>query len=645
MAVTVPTSKPKTIFYKMVTVPKVKTTPQNAATVTSYKAFTTGLNRLGATLNSMLVVNKQLYENLSQNLKLKIKQNEEERKDLDEEKAKKGKGGKLDKLSSNFMSTMVPVLGDFFESLMGLFGTIMRAIFTQAILRWIANPANQEKLTVIWNALVNFFKFLWNFVSTNIAKTLSGLSDMLNSNLSFWDRLKGFGTFLSGFGALLLGFVFLKKPKLLLDGVKFVLKTIWDSVTGLIKVLKGRKGKGNLPSTKGSKPGNPGSPGKPGAAPAAPAGKPRGRAGALLKGIAGVSMIAAPIVVGGMLGGGESEFQKSVTGDTSGGQPGPTPAAPSDDAPRLKDGGIVTRPTRAVVGERGPEARIPLTGPTPGDNAKRMASAGIQPLPSGMGGSGVDRKKAKSLSDLYLAPFQGIGAGILANISNVVGSMPGAQQITPVIGDIVAPIANSFGVPPSLVKKLTGQSKSKAGGTKKDERLSKLASQFGKGRVSNVTGTKFVRKGDNSVLGLLTDLVGAGQVIVNKLGAEKKTDTPIPGPAGTGPAGTKTESLDPTSASAQAAAAAGAGSVDLKAKGATKAMEAGQSSENRQQFSSKAGDAKRRHLSMKKIDGKEYEALLNTTNGDYEVFEKGFLGIKGKQIDIKADKNLSLIHI
>lgn len=640
MAVTVPTSKPKTIFYKMVTVPKVKTTPQNAATVTSYKAFTTGLNRLGATLNSMLVVNKQMYEALSQNLKLKVKQNEEEKKDFDAEKTKKGKGGQLSKLASNFMSTIVPVLGDFFENLMGLFGTIMRAIFTQAILRWIANPANQEKLTVIWNALVNFFKFLWEFVSSNIGKTLSGLSDMLNSNLSFWDRLKGFGTFLVGFGSLLLGFVFLKKPKLLLDGVKFVLKTIWDSVTGLIKILRGRK-KGVTPDLPSGKPGKPGA-----AAPAAggtPGGKPRGRAGAIMKGIAGVSMIAAPLVIGGMLGGGESEFQKSVTGDTSGGQPGPTP--PSDDAPRLKDGGIVTRPTKAVIGERGPEARIPLTGPTPGDNAKRMALSGIQPLPSGGGiGGGVDRKKAKSLSDLYIAPFKGVGAGILANISNVVGQMPGAQQLTPVIGDIVAPIANSFGVPPSLVKKLTGQSKSKGVQTNKDQRSSKLGSQFGKGKVSNVTGTKFVRKGDNTVLGLLTDLVGAGQVIVNKLGGQKTEETkpsPTPGIDTTPGVGSKEDSADTGSASAVEAAKQGKGSQDITkgTVGASDNTKAGQTSDSRQNFSSTNKDANRHNLPFKGPDGvTNYEAKLNVTNGDYEVWKhNGLLG--WQQLDISGDKN------
>lgn len=619
MAVNIPTSKPKTVLYKMVTVPKVKVTPQNSATVTSYKAFTTGLNRLGATINSMIVLQQRTNNALTESLKLKAKQAEDDKRQQEKDRLRDKKGSGLGKLATNVTKAAAFVVADFFESVLGLFQTILRVVVTQSILRWLANPANREKLTVVWNAMVSFFKFLWDFISTNIGKTLSGLSDMLNSNLGFWDRLKGFGTFLVGFGSLLLGFAFLKKPKLLLDGVKFVLKTVWDSVTGLIKILRGRKSKTPTGATA--------APGKTSAgrsASQAPGGAPRGRAGALLKGLGAVSMIAAPLVIGGMLGGGESEFEKSVTGDTSGGQPGPEAFG---STPQLAEGGIVTRPTQALIGERGPEARIPLLSKA--QNAKNMSAAGISPL----SGGGLDKKKAKSLSDLYMASFKGIGAGILANIGNVVGQIPGAGATTEVLNNIVAPIANSFGVPSALVKKLTG--KKESSGEKKKSGIS-----LGKGITSN-QGEKFQRKGDNSVLGLLSDLVGAGQVLNNKLNKKKESGSSTKPPDTTPGVGAKEDSADASSSSAVEAAAQGKGSQDLSkgVVGASQATQQGQSSDQRQNFDSSNAKANRHNLPFKGPDGvTNYEAKLNVTNGDYEVWKhNGLLG--WQRLDISKDKN------
>jgi hypothetical protein len=515
MAVNIPTSKPKTIFYKMVTAPKVKVTAQNSATVTSYKAFTQGVNRLGATLNSMLVVTKKNNDALLESLKMKVRSAEDEKKQLDKEKHNK-KGGGLTKLASNVLTPTLAVVGNFFEGLMGLFGTVMRVMFGQALLRWIANPANMEKLTAIWKGLVSFFTFLWKFVSGSIANTLSGLAKMLDSNKSFWERLQGFGQFLIGFGGLMLGLAFLKNPKILFSGIKFVLKTIWDSVTGLIKMLAGRKrgmSKGVPPS--------PGAAGKPGATGSVPGdtpagkGKGRGKFGKIMEGIGAVSMIAAPLVIGGMMGSGESAPTGAPAPGGDGGSPAPAPAAGGgakqtyEGMPQLATGGIATKPTQALIGERGPEARIKLQGGAV--NARNMAAAGIKPL----NGMGQDPSKAKNLADLMVAPFKGIGAGIIANIGEVMGSIPGGDKATSALGSIIAPIANSFGVPASLVKKLSGKTASKG---KEKEQKSKLPGLFGKGKIVNVSGDKFQSKGDTSVLGLLTNLVGVGQVLINKVG-------------------------------------------------------------------------------------------------------------------------------
>jgi len=566
----IPTSKPKTVFYKMVTVPKVSKSGGVAAS--SYSAFATAFNRMGATLNSTIVINTQIRDTLIKNLKLKSKELEDEKKQFQKERADKNKKGSsgLTKLESNVTKAVLPAIGGFFEGLMELGGFLMRAVITQSVLRWIANPANQQKLSKIWEAIVGVFDFLKTFITDNITKTLDGLAAMLDSNLGFWDRLKGFGTFIVGFGSLLLGFTFLKNPKLLLSGVKFVLQTIWKSVSQASKLLKGRRSSGG--AIRGG-----------------------GKAGRLLGAAAAVGTAAA---IGGSMSQGESE------------------------APHLKDGGIVTRPTQAVMGERGPEVKIPL------DNKKRIRDAGIKPLSTlGTDTNKPDKAKAKNLSDLYMAPFKGIGAGIIGAISSVVGQTGGpASKLSPILSDIIAPVANSFGVPSSLVKKLSGQTKTAEPqkGKTKESSLQKL---YGRGKTVKTTETKFTRKGDNTVLGLLTDLMVAGQVIANKVGGT------------TNPPATPPDSIDQTSPSAVAAGAEGAGSVDQNRGGATKAMDAGQASQSGSEFSSKSGDRKGGEVKFKGPDGKSYRVIINATNGDYEVFQNWMFG---KQIDISGNKNLAI---
>ncbi|UYA57505.1 NlpC/P60 domain-containing protein [Synechococcus phage S-CREM1] len=562
MPTAIPTSKPKTVFYKMVTVPKVSKTGGVAAS--SYGAFTTAFNRIGATLNSTIVINNQIRDSLLKNLKMKSKELEDEKKQFQKEKAdknKKGSGG-LTKLESNVTKVIAPVIGSFFEGIMELGGFLMRAVITQSVLRWIANPANQEKLAKIWEGIVGVFNFLKTFITDNITKTLDGLASMLDSNLGFWDRLKGFGTFIAGFGSLLLGFTFLKNPKLLLSGVKFVLQTIWKSVSQASKLIRSRRSGGG-----------------------------RGRAGKLL-GAAALGTAAATTAAS--MGGGESS------------------------QPFLKDGGVATRPTPAVMGERGPEVKIPL------DNKKRIRDAGIKPLSSIGGDNKPDQAKAKNLSDLYMAPFKGIGAGIIGTISNVVGQVGGpASKLTPILSDIITPVANSFGVPPSLVKKLSGQvrsaelqkDKTKKSGTS----VEKL---FGKGKASKTSEKKFTRKGDNTVLGLLTDILFASQVIANKVGGGSNQ--------------TITEQLnqsDPRSpelgskTTITASGAAGTGRMSQVA--GTKAG-IGITDKDRDR---KTGSLNQKHIDFKD-KGKDYTILLNPNNGEYELFEKRFLGLANQEIMI-----------
>lgn len=74
----------KVTMYKMVSIPTTSGTkePGGKVSVNSYKAFTTGLNRIGASINSTIVVNRQIKDVLLQNLKLKDKEFDEEKRDF-----------------------------------------------------------------------------------------------------------------------------------------------------------------------------------------------------------------------------------------------------------------------------------------------------------------------------------------------------------------------------------------------------------------------------------------------------------------------------------------------------------------------------------------------------------------------------------
>ena len=139
----------KVTFYKMVSLPGVGGSKDAAvkSTQVSYRAFTTGLNRIGATINSTIVVNKQIRDSLVMNLKLKDKEFEEEKKRFQKEKEEKNKVTK--KGFSGFApvgKAVEKVAIGFLQGLALLGSSLMKFVITQSVLRWMGNPANLDKL-------------------------------------------------------------------------------------------------------------------------------------------------------------------------------------------------------------------------------------------------------------------------------------------------------------------------------------------------------------------------------------------------------------------------------------------------------------------------------------------------------------------
>ncbi len=595
-------------MYKMVSLPSVSGTKDSGlkASQVSYRAFTTGLNRIGATINSTIVVNRQIRDALIQNLKLKDKEFGEEKKRFQKEKEEKNKIQK--KTGTGFLGGVAEVAakmtGGFLSGLAGLAGTLAKFVITQSVLRWIANPSNMNKLIGIVQAIVNVVTFFSRFLRDNVVKMLDGLAGMLDGKANIFQKLGGFVTFITGFGAILGAAVILKKPGLVLKGVGWVLKTLYNSLIGTKKTLKTRVGRGSSGSV----------------------GSARGaRGGGKWGAVAKAASIAVPLAVGASMAGGRNEF--SSGGDTG--------------EPQLAKGGVATRPTRALIGERGPEIVTPL------ENAKRMKSSGIQPLSSlgGMlgGKSNGDSKQAQKLSDLFMAPFKGIGAGILANISQVVSGMPGGQALTPILGNIITPVANSFGVPPSLVKTLTSktQQSTKVSSTSTGKGKENVSKLFGKGKSVKEDSKKFKKVGDSSVLGLLTNMLGAVQVIGNKIGGggsnqtiQEQTSQSDPGNPDTGSKTTVT-----------ASGATGTGRMSQVA-GTREGIGITDNDRNRQ-----TGQLEQNHIDFKD-EGKDYTVLLNPNNGEYKLFEKRYFGLANQEIIIggpngpkKGGKNERLLRL
>ena len=184
-----------------------------------------------------------------------------------------------------------------------------------------------------------------------------------------------------------------------------------------------------------------------------------------------------------------------------------------ESLPKLAKGGIVTRPTEAIVGEAGPEAILPLD---------KLGSFGID------GFKASTNKMIPKFMKLLTLPFSIVGAGLVALISATVSKIPGIGQF---ILPLISNIASGFGLPAGLISGMTnfagGVTSAVSGG------LGNIAELFGKNEVNirQQKGEEFSPGNDTSVKGLLGDILGA---LISK--QKKPATTPGNPPAGASPA-------------------------------------------------------------------------------------------------------------
>ena len=244
-----------------------------------------------------------------------------------------------------------------------------------------------------------------------------------------------------------------------------------------------------------------------------------------------------------------------------------------EELPKLAKGGIVTKPTEAIVGEAGPEAILPLD---------KLGSFGVDEF------KGQVDKQIPSFIKLLTLPFKIVGAGIVALISSSVSRIPG---IGPILMPLISNVASMFGIPPSLVK---GMSNFASAAIKSvGDGMSAVKEVFGieEPKVTKSKADEFKPSGDTSVRGLLGDILSA---LISK-NSKSSSDNP----QSTTPPSTTPSTTPSTEPSAN----------PTKVGGSTKPMQ-----ENANL--AKAGDSKVQNVAgtRRDLEKKGFNYIVNTAN-------------------------------
>lgn len=625
-----------------------------------------GINRLGASINSTITTVSSINDNVkSLNAKflkadkqktkfdkfqldgqkklLKLKQDKDKResnaarRSLDQASEKKSEGLGLGKMFAPIKNVAKKAAGGFLDFLRDLFQLLIKSALISGVLKWIMDPQNTEKVGKFFIAVRKIFEFFMGLINFGITNMLDGIVKIIDGNI--FEKVIGVVQFLVG------AFVLFKSLSWLRNPLKIIgdLKSAFNLLRMLPKALgfAAKAAKGILMAARNM-------PGW----------------GKVLT--AGAILFTAGATIPAMFPGTVNEQERKTDA---------APGSNEDKIKRLEEqkknlnpldhlqgkGSEIDeqiqylktgKPKEYAVGgvAKGPDSGYPaiLHGTEaiiPLDN--KYTRAGGDPLANVTDGikSGMsDSKVAKSIGDAMRLPFKAVGAALLTNLGNVVSSLgPVGETSKPFIQALAAPIAQSFGVPANLFDAITAKDKIKSGDKDKSDGES-LADKIGTGNITikNPSDSGVWSPGGNkTVRGLLADVVSGLLFMTKKV--DKKGSAPKQQkiPDTTPNLGSKVDSADESSASAVEAAQQGKGSQDLSkgVVGASQATQQGQSSDQRQNFDASNAKANRHNLPFKGPDGvTNYEAKLNVTNGDYEVWKHN--GIFGWQrLDISKDKN------
>ena len=186
-------------FYKFVS-PKTEGaqgSDANPSLTNSLRGNVRAVNNLGKTVNSIGKVVVSIKKTTHQQL-IEQRKNRVKFKPLYNKPLKKGS------MTSFFKKMSTGRVPGFLESLLNLLASLFKFFIGRAILKWLANPENQEKVRKGIEVIGKMLKIVasWAKFGTNMA--FNGLYEMLADDSTWWERLVGFGKFIIGIGTLLL---------------------------------------------------------------------------------------------------------------------------------------------------------------------------------------------------------------------------------------------------------------------------------------------------------------------------------------------------------------------------------------------------------------------------------------------------------
>ena len=371
------------------------------SSIKSARSVLLSVNRIGASVESLGKVQKQILTIIQTDNQYLVssgqfaKRKEQYRKDQQSEDKQESLGKKssvstnVEKEGKKEVSKNLGWLEEFFKPFESIVTFAARALITQGILKWIADPKNGKNIQSFVNSAAKIFGFIYNVAYKSIDNFLTGVSSVFGTgDKQGFDRFK---QVLGGLGQILIGIAGFKALGYLLNPFSLL-----GDVLNTLDLLKSDGGadvdtSGKTKPTSGkTKPtsGKPSAGGAAGKAASRSSGKFLGKAvgkifrripiiGPLIdfavrtlifkEPIARSAVIAIGSGIGAGIGAAVGSAILPVAGTAAGGIVGGIIGdwlssklydwiAP----PALAEGGLVTKPTQALIGEKGPEAVIPL---------------------------------------------------------------------------------------------------------------------------------------------------------------------------------------------------------------------------------------------------------------------------------------------
>ena len=196
---------------------------------------TRAINNLGTTINSLAnvlvdikTINlERLNEQVDKKKKFKPTYNEPEKK----------------KTFTFFKKLSQGKVPSFLEGILGLLAAAFKWFVLLPTMKWLADPANQDKVVNILTGISKIIKFIFRLTEFGVTNTLDGLYDLLKDDATWWERLKGFGQAFIGLGTLFLGLRWLNPLKIgrTIGDFKGVLNFFRNNLKRSMKLMKSRK--------------------------------------------------------------------------------------------------------------------------------------------------------------------------------------------------------------------------------------------------------------------------------------------------------------------------------------------------------------------------------------------------------------------